>query len=83
MNNKNALLIIDMQQEDGFVLEHFDSVVANTAFLLETARQQRVPILYTCRPANPARPTAAPAVIAPAPARWRSSRAWPRSPLKR
>jgi nicotinamidase-related amidase len=53
MNNKNALLIIDMQQEDGFVLEHFDSVVANTAFLLETARQQRVPILYT-RHVNPA-----------------------------
>lgn len=47
MKNKNALLIIDMQQEDSFVLEHFDTVVANTAALLETARHQRVPVLYT------------------------------------
>ncbi|VVP93709.1 Peroxyureidoacrylate/ureidoacrylate amidohydrolase RutB [Pseudomonas fluorescens] len=47
MNNKNALLIIDMQQEDGFVLEHFDTVVAHAADLLESARQQRVPILFT------------------------------------
>jgi nicotinamidase-related amidase len=47
MNNKNALLIIDMQQEDGFVLEHFDTVVANTSALLETARHRRVPVLYT------------------------------------
>ena len=47
MNNKNALLIIDMQQEDGFVLEHFDTVVENTAALLETARQQRVAVYYT------------------------------------
>lgn len=47
MNNKNALLIIDMQQEDGFVLEHFDTVVANIAALLETARRQRVPVIYT------------------------------------
>lgn len=53
MNNKNALLIIDMQQEDGFVLEHFDTVLANTAALLETARQQRLPILFT-RHVNPA-----------------------------
>lgn len=47
MNNKNALLIIDMQQEDGFVLDHFDTVAANTAALLETARRQRVPVIYT------------------------------------
>ena len=47
MNNKNALLIIDMQQEDGFVLEHFDSVLANSATLLQSARQQRVPVIYT------------------------------------
>lgn len=47
MNNKNALLIIDMQQEDGFVLEHFDTVVENTAALLETARQLQIPIVYT------------------------------------
>ncbi len=47
MNNKNALLIIDMQQEDGFVLEQFDTVVANTAALLQTARRQRVPVIFT------------------------------------
>jgi nicotinamidase-related amidase len=47
MNNKNALLIIDMQQEDGFVLENVDTVVAHTAALLETARHQRVPVIYT------------------------------------
>ena len=34
MNNNNALLIIDMQQEDGFVLENLDRVVAHTAALL-------------------------------------------------
>ncbi|WP_460149262.1 cysteine hydrolase family protein [Pseudomonas sp. S3_E10] len=47
MNNKNALLIIDMRQEDGFVLEHFDTVAANTVALLKTARRQRVPVIYT------------------------------------
>ncbi|MGY2260657.1 isochorismatase family cysteine hydrolase [Pseudomonas sp. SDO55104_S430] len=47
MNNKNALLIIDMQQEDGFVLEHFDTVVANTAILLESARHQQIPVIFT------------------------------------
>ncbi|KDD68182.1 isochorismatase hydrolase [Pseudomonas mandelii PD30] len=47
MNNKNALLIIDMQQEDGFVLENLDTVVTHTAALLETTRHQRVPVIYT------------------------------------
>ncbi|CAI8837690.1 Isochorismatase [Pseudomonas sp. IT-P253] len=47
MNNNNALLIIDMQQEDGFVLENFDTVVANTTALLDSARRQRVPVIYT------------------------------------
>ncbi|KPH01546.1 isochorismatase [Pseudomonas sp. RIT-PI-q] len=47
MNNKNALLIIDMQQEDGFVLENLDTVVSHTAALLDTARRQRVPVIYT------------------------------------
>ena len=41
MNNNNALLIIDMQQEDGFVLENFDTVATNTATLLDTC------LLYT------------------------------------
>jgi nicotinamidase-related amidase len=47
MNNKNALLIIDMQQEDGFVLENIDTVVANTAALLDTARLTRAPVIFT------------------------------------
>ena len=47
MNNNNALLIIDMQQEDGFVLENFDRVVAHAAALLDTARHQRMPVIYT------------------------------------
>lgn len=47
MNNNNALLIIDMQQEDGFVLENFEAVVSNTADLLDTARRQRIPVIYT------------------------------------
>ena len=47
MNNNNALLIIDMQQEDGFVLENFDRVVAHTAALLDTVRRQRMPVIYT------------------------------------
>ncbi|MDF9778169.1 isochorismatase family cysteine hydrolase [Pseudomonas baetica] len=47
MNNNNALLIIDIQQEDGFVLENLATVVAHTAALLATARRQRMPVLYT------------------------------------
>lgn len=47
MNNNNALLIIDMQQEDGFVLERFDTVVTNTATLLDFARHQRLPVFFT------------------------------------
>ncbi|UVM07231.1 isochorismatase family cysteine hydrolase [Pseudomonas laurylsulfatiphila] len=47
MNNNNALLIIDMQQEDGFVLENVDRVLAHTAALLDTARHQRMPVIYT------------------------------------
>jgi nicotinamidase-related amidase len=47
MNNNNALLIIDMQQEDGFVLENLDRVVAHTTALLDTARRQRMPVIYT------------------------------------
>ncbi|MGE8067026.1 cysteine hydrolase family protein [Pseudomonas sp. NPDC089569] len=53
MNNKNALLIIDMQQEDSFVLDNVDTVVGHIATLLDTARHQRVPVLHT-RHINPA-----------------------------
>ena len=57
MNNKNnALLIVDMQQEDSFVLEHVDTVVANAATLLHAARRQRMPVIS---PATSTRPTAA------------------------
>ena len=49
MNNNNALLIIDMQQEDGFVLENLDRVVAHTAALLDTARHQRMPVIYIAK----------------------------------
>lgn len=48
MNNKNnALLIVDMQQEDSFVLEHVDTVVANAATVLHAARRQRMPVIFT------------------------------------
>lgn len=47
MNNKNVLLIIDMQQEDSFVLENLDTVIANTSTLLDTARRQQIPVIYT------------------------------------
>jgi len=47
MNNKNALLIIDMQQEDSFVLENFDAVITNTSTLLDAARRQQIPVIYT------------------------------------
>lgn len=47
MNNKNALLIIDMQQEDSFILENFGTVLANATALLDTAREQQAPVIFT------------------------------------
>ncbi|NBA96280.1 cysteine hydrolase family protein [Pseudomonas sp. R5(2019)] len=47
MNNNNALLIIDMQCENGFALEGFDTVVRNTSSLLSAARQQAVAVFYS------------------------------------
>lgn len=47
MNNKNAFLIIDMQQEDGFALENFAAVVANTRAVLDATRQHAIPVIYT------------------------------------
>lgn len=47
MNNKNALFIIDMQQEDGFALENFEGVIAHNLALLTAARLSNIPVLYT------------------------------------
>lgn len=47
MNNKNALLIIDMQQEDGFPLENFQEVIAHNLALLTAARRHTIPVFYT------------------------------------
>jgi nicotinamidase-related amidase len=47
MNNKNALLIIDMQQEDGFPLENFEGVIAQNLALLTAARRGSIPVFYT------------------------------------
>ncbi|WP_166359530.1 cysteine hydrolase family protein [Pseudomonas akapageensis] len=47
MKNKNAFLIIDMQQEDGFALENFSRVVANTRIVLDAVRHLAIPVIYT------------------------------------
>lgn len=47
MNNKNALLIIDMQQEDGFTLENLEGVITHNLALLTAARRSAIPVLYT------------------------------------
>ncbi len=47
MNNNKALVIIDMQREDGFALEHHPAVIAHNAALLAAAREQHLTIIYT------------------------------------
>ena len=47
MVNETALLIIDLQKEDGFSLERFDPVVDNTAALIDAARSLEIPLFYT------------------------------------
>lgn len=47
MHTDTALLVIDLQKEDGFALERFDQVVANAASILQLARRQGLPIIYT------------------------------------
>lgn len=47
MNQDTALLVIDMQKEDGFPLERFDQLVDNAASLIDRARQLHIPIFYT------------------------------------
>jgi len=47
MTCNNAILVIDMQQEDGFPLERFDQVVGNAAAVLDAARRLDIPVFYT------------------------------------
>ncbi|GGU70070.1 hypothetical protein GCM10009504_29060 [Pseudomonas laurentiana] len=47
MTNTTAVLVIDLQKEDGFALERFDHVVANAASLIKTARGLGIPLFYT------------------------------------
>ena len=47
MSNDTALLVIDLQKEDGFSLERFDQVVENAAALIDTARSMEIPLFYT------------------------------------
>ncbi|WP_449433968.1 cysteine hydrolase family protein [Pseudomonas putida] len=47
MTNKTAILIIDLQKEDGFPVERFDQVVANAASLIGAARGLDIPLIYT------------------------------------
>ncbi|MFJ3076579.1 isochorismatase family cysteine hydrolase [Pseudomonas sp. NPDC087029] len=47
MTQQTALLIIDLQKEDGFSLERFDSVIEHTAALIDAARKLNIPLFYT------------------------------------
>nr|MBP9961950.1 isochorismatase family protein [Pseudomonas sp.] len=47
MTNTTAVLVIDLQKEDGFALERFDHVVANAASLIDAARGLGIPLFYT------------------------------------
>lgn len=47
MRNDIAYLVIDMQQEDGFHLHDFESVIANNAMLIGAARTAGIPLIYT------------------------------------
>lgn len=47
MTCTSALLVIDMQQEDGFPLARFDEVVGNAGALIDAARRLAIPVIYT------------------------------------
>lgn len=47
MTQDTALLVIDLQKEDGFPLERFDQVINNVAALIDHARQLNIPLFYT------------------------------------
>ncbi|MCG5076637.1 cysteine hydrolase family protein [Paraburkholderia silviterrae] len=42
-----AFLLIDMQQEDGFVLDGFDETLRNAGAFLEFIRGEGIPVIYT------------------------------------
>lgn len=47
MRNNIAYLVIDMQQEDGFPLHDFATVLDNCAALIGAARVAGIPLIYT------------------------------------
>lgn len=47
MTHDTALLVIDLQQEDGFPLARVDQVIEHAAALIETARSLDIPLFYT------------------------------------
>ena len=47
MISTTAILVIDLQKEDGFALERFNQVVENAASVLDVARSMNVPVFYT------------------------------------
>ncbi|WP_152222996.1 isochorismatase family cysteine hydrolase [Pseudomonas sp. SCB32] len=47
MTQDTAILVIDLQKEDGFPLERFDQVVDNAAALIDHARTLNIPLFYT------------------------------------
>ncbi|AXA54356.1 cysteine hydrolase family protein [Pseudomonas thivervalensis] len=47
MTQDTALLVIDLQKEDGFPLERFDHVIENATALVDCARKNNIPLFYT------------------------------------
>jgi nicotinamidase-related amidase len=47
MTQNTAMLVIDLQKEDGFPLDRFDRVINNAAALVDCARNQNIPLFYT------------------------------------
>ncbi len=47
MTLNTAILVIDMQKEDGFPLLQFDHVINNAAALIDSARSKRIPLFYS------------------------------------
>ncbi|MGH8435818.1 MAG: cysteine hydrolase family protein [Pseudomonas sp.] len=47
MRNDIAYLVIDMQQEDGFHLQDFETVIDNSVALIDAARAAGIPLIYT------------------------------------
>ncbi len=47
MTLDTAILVIDMQKEDGFPLLRFDQVINNAVKLVNCARSQHIPLFYT------------------------------------